>query len=619
MPTVSIYALLKDNSSDYYVEFLDLLHSSTGIENERISVSCDNENDKKLRSKLDSLGYASFSAQKSKSVIFCQPSNSKQMMLKQLSTMTLQEPWTLVLDSSIEFTSKNWLVEALNFTKQSSHLGFGQILTGAWENHQWDEISGSSWFRGRPACAIVNGKRAVKLVHGSYIWSQKSIMESFRSSPLFKTVSSIEHILAEIANQAGSSFRHFSSGITLNKRIYNSTVFNIQTHQQGQNGKKVVVKTPFQKAEERRENRKAIRSKTIIKHFVWLYHDFEYGNSLSHVSRETVRWLSKQGYSARAMTWDGLYNPKSIVRYGINVSPPTQDEIKNSAIVAMSRWRPPEHILCTLRDTVPFLASYWMLEGTKANEWDVRWLEEWFDAVFTPSEFCKKSLIDSGIRIPVFVWHHGYDHEVLKYVEKTQNRPFTFLWHGDENRRKGYDLFLEAFKRVKNPNVRAWIHGPGRGAISNLNSKYKGDSRIMWDTGVVAPDDLRKIASESDVIVLPLRSEGFGLTPLEMMACGLPAIMTKHSGVLDFGGADDITYWLSVSSWESAQNDSGVQASPSLEELISIMERCASNPDEVRERGKRACRSVQNWTWQKKVTDVIPILEKFAPNVSLKS
>lgn len=363
-----------------------------------------------------------------------------------------------------------------------------------------------------------------------------------------------------------------------------------------------------------RKRREQSRSSAIIDKIVWCYHDFNYGNSLAHVSRESCLWMRRAGIPIKILQWNRNLVP-------LDIPAATDEDIKTSAVIVMDRYPVPERVYKLLEHLkAPYVFGYYMLEGTLLRTDALNHLAR-YDAIFTPSAFCKKAMDESGVSVPVLVWGHGIDPNFFSYVESKPNRPFTYLWFGDENRRKGYDLFLEAFSRLKIPNVRAWVRSPGSGNIAGIGKKYKGDKRIVWDTRVTPPDQLKEMFAEVDVLVLPLRGEGFALTALEAMAAGRPVIMPKWSGVTDFG-KDDLTYWVNIKGYEPAQNDEGVQAIPSLDHLIERMTWCAEHPDNVRARGKASSQYAHaHWTWEKKVREVIPLLQQVIPasNFAIRS
>lgn len=361
-----------------------------------------------------------------------------------------------------------------------------------------------------------------------------------------------------------------------------------------------------------KRERRLLHGSAAVDTIAWSYHDFGYGNSLAHVGRETVNALREAGVRVRIAPWGDKVAKDMTVPWA------TDEELARSAVVAMARTDVPGHVHARLRKAgAPFVAAYYMLEGTGARDADVDFLEG-YDAVFVPSEFCRKVLAESGLSTPVRVWGHGFDHRMFPYVEPRPGRPFTFLWFGDENRRKGYDLFLRAFAALNRGDVRAWVRGPGSGGVSGLRKKYAADHRIVWDTQVSPPGQLKEMMAEADVLVAPFRGEGFGLTLLEAMASGRPVVCTRFSGPLDFGGGDDLTYWVGVAGWEAAQYDSGNQAVPDFDDLVAKMEWCADHPDEVRDRGRRAhAHAHASWTWLRKAAEVLPVLRDLIPRYEI--
>jgi glycosyltransferase involved in cell wall biosynthesis len=99
------------------------------------------------------------------------------------------------------------------------------------------------------------------------------------------------------------------------------------------------------------------------------------------------------------------------------------------------------------------------------------------------------------------------------------------LYHNDP--RKGADDGIEALTRLRErlPEVRVRMCGTVRPA--RLPS---------WVTFDFHPTDvdLRRLYSTSSVFLYPSRYEGFGLPPLEAMACGCPVVTTKVGAIPEF-------------------------------------------------------------------------------------
>jgi glycosyltransferase involved in cell wall biosynthesis len=353
------------------------------------------------------------------------------------------------------------------------------------------------------------------------------------------------------------------------------------------------------------------RSSVVVDRLVWAHGDFNYGSSLAHVSRETVRWLAKAGVPVGAWSWNGSLQSSK------DLPVAKREDLKTAAVIVMDRISMPHSVWDSLKSEAPFLAAYYMCEGTRVRPTELARLER-YDAVFVPTQFCYRALVESGLKTPVHVWGHGFDHEVFPYVEPKPDRPFTFLWYGDENRRKGYDLFLKAFVELKLPNTRAWVRGPGSGGLCGLAGHYRSNPAIVFDTRVTPPEQLKEMMAEVDVVVGPHRGEGFGLCTFEAMACGRPAIMTRWSGPLDYGGGDDMTYWVDTEGYEAAQFDVGVQAKPNYSKLLQAMATAALNVEEVRKRGMMAHKYIHaNWRWEQKVVEILPILRQLIPQCKL--
>jgi glycosyltransferase involved in cell wall biosynthesis len=61
------------------------------------------------------------------------------------------------------------------------------------------------------------------------------------------------------------------------------------------------------------------------------------------------------------------------------------------------------------------------------------------------------------------------------------------------------------------------------------------DKHVEW-TGFVDRTRLRDLYRRAIAFVYPSRYEGFGIPPLEAMACGAPVIATRTGAIPDFAG-----------------------------------------------------------------------------------
>lgn len=104
---------------------------------------------------------------------------------------------------------------------------------------------------------------------------------------------------------------------------------------------------------------------------------------------------------------------------------------------------------------------------------------------------------------------------------------------GGVERRKNTLSLLEAFEilRRENPILHLVIVG-GATLLDHSDYRRLFDERVQTSgladavtvTGVVANDDIPAFYRQSSVLAYPSQTEGFGLCPLEALACGIPAV-----------------------------------------------------------------------------------------------
>lgn len=104
------------------------------------------------------------------------------------------------------------------------------------------------------------------------------------------------------------------------------------------------------------------------------------------------------------------------------------------------------------------------------------------------------------------------------------------LFTGTLEPRKGLDDLLAAWRSLPAPRPRLVLCG-GAGWRTSI-----ADEEGVETTGYVTRERLRELYRHALAFVYPSRYEGFGIPPLEAMACGAPVIATRTGAVEEFAG-----------------------------------------------------------------------------------
>jgi glycosyltransferase involved in cell wall biosynthesis len=102
------------------------------------------------------------------------------------------------------------------------------------------------------------------------------------------------------------------------------------------------------------------------------------------------------------------------------------------------------------------------------------------------------------------------------------------LYAGTLEPRKGLDDLIAAWRMLPAPRPRLVLCG-GKG----WGTRIPDDVEV---TGYVSRDRLRELYRGALAFVYPSHHEGFGIPPLEAMACGTPVIATPVGAIRDYAG-----------------------------------------------------------------------------------
>lgn len=148
------------------------------------------------------------------------------------------------------------------------------------------------------------------------------------------------------------------------------------------------------------------------------------------------------------------------------------------------------------------------------------------DAIIVTSELARQTYAAAGVPAKkLSVIELGVDVDFFRPAEDGTSGPFTFAFVGSFTPRKGLDLLLEAFSRVRGilPEVRLRLFGSGE-----YEERCQVDGVSV--EGRVPPKVLARELPKAGCLVLPSRIDSYGLVVGEAFACGVPVIVSDAVG-----------------------------------------------------------------------------------------
>ena len=212
---------------------------------------------------------------------------------------------------------------------------------------------------------------------------------------------------------------------------------------------------------------------------------------------------------------------------------------------------------------------------------------------YTANMVISRYRIDSG---KIKIIHNAYDINEMevKKVKRLFKGP-TILFLGRITLQKGPDYFLEVANLVlqKHPEARFIMAGTGDMARRLLHKSafMRLRNRFMF-AGFLNRSQVELILKASDIYMLPSVSEPFGIAPLEAMAYGVTAIISKQSGV-----AEVVKNAYKIDFWE-------------VEQMVDVISDLITNPEKCKQIGELGRIEVQSIGWDEASQKILAVYQE---------
>jgi glycosyltransferase involved in cell wall biosynthesis len=253
-----------------------------------------------------------------------------------------------------------------------------------------------------------------------------------------------------------------------------------------------------------------------------------------------------------------------------------------------------------------------MYESNKIRKDFIPEINDNFDFIIVPSDYCLKAFRETFPQIPIYKCPLGVNGYEFPLFDRPKDRhPFTFVWNGWAlGGRKGDRACVEAFESLNLPDSRLIMKSMPTATIFNqwTHLAHPNGSKVF----VLFPytqAELYSLYCDSDVGLHPSSSEGFGMIPLEMMSTGLPVIMTACTASEEQFDESDCLEVTTTLSDNWAIKDGTLGHVADLDSLKGQMLYAYEHREEMRDRGRHAAERVRrDFSWERAAFDFEKIL-----------
>lgn len=225
------------------------------------------------------------------------------------------------------------------------------------------------------------------------------------------------------------------------------------------------------------------------------------------------------------------------------------------------------------------------------------------DAIFTVSEYSKKTLVDRWNIRPdkITVTYNAVgdqfepidNHTALLDVKRKYDLPEKFvLYVGRINERKNLRRLIQSSLRITGTDFKLIIAGEEEGKRSNILSAKDAMKGKVNFLNYVPDKDLPALYNLATVFAYVPIVEGFGIPVLEAMACGCPVIASNTSSMPEVTG------------------NAGILVNPlDQKEIAAALGFLLSNVEERKKRSLKGMQRARWFSWEASAERILEVFE----------
>ncbi len=218
-----------------------------------------------------------------------------------------------------------------------------------------------------------------------------------------------------------------------------------------------------------------------------------------------------------------------------NIIKKNDSSIGRVAILTDIPWVKGQKVTNLIHGNPVIKIAYSMIESTRIPKNWVTIFNRHFDAVVVPDDYFMKVYKDSGVTIPLFTLPLAMDLKpFLKCPPKTKNKKhFVFGNLSQARPHKNLELLINSFDHAfhNNPHVKLIInsrYAEDPHLIKKIIRKNKSKN-IHFYNRALKFDEMLSLMKTFDCYVSFSKGEGFSLIPREMLALGIPVILSDNT------------------------------------------------------------------------------------------